>query len=125
MQMTATADRYLADRVNTASPAELTGMLYDALCANVRGGITRLEEGRRVDALAKLLKAQDILLELRSTLNPAAGPLAGQLDALYTFAWRRLMDAATSGKAKPAKEALDVVEPLRSAWRQACLGKAA
>ena len=125
MQMTAPADRYLADRVMTASPAELTGMLYDALCANVRGGISRLEAGSRTDALARILKAQDILLELRSTLNPEAGPLAGQLDALYTFAWRRLMDAATSGTVRPAKEALDVVEPLRSAWREACLQKAA
>ena len=30
--MQSAADHYLAQRVNTASPAELTAMLYDALC---------------------------------------------------------------------------------------------
>lgn len=125
MQTSAPADRYLVERVLTASPAELTAMLYDALSAGVRGAITRLEAGNRADALPRIQKAQDILLELRCTLDSSAGPLAGQLDALYTFAWRRLLDASLSGDPVPAREAFDVVEPLRAVWRQACLQRAA
>lgn len=119
------ADHYLAERVLTASPAELTAMLYDAACANVRGALTRLEAGQPAAATPKLLKAQDIVLELRTTLNPAAGPLAGQLDALYTWTWTRLLDASTKRDAAAAHEALDVLDGLRTAWRQACLAVAA
>ncbi len=119
------SDRYLSDRVLTASPAELTAMLYDALSAAVRGGVARLEADERGEALPRLQKAQSILLELRATLNADAGPLAGQLDALYTFAWRRLLDASISGDPQPAREAFDVVEPLRTAWRSVCLQQAA
>ena len=42
--MPSNADHYLVERVLTAGPAELTAMLYDALSANVRGAITRLED---------------------------------------------------------------------------------
>ena len=119
--MQSAADHYLAQRVNTASPAELTAMLYDALCANIRGAIARIEAGAPLEATPKLIKAQDILLELRSTLNKDAGELADRLDALYTFAWRRLLDASVQRKAKPAREALDVVDPIRTAWREACV----
>lgn len=121
----AMTNRYLEDRVLTASPAELTAMLYDALSASTRGAVTRLEAGDRAGALPRIQKAQDILLELRVTLDHSVGPLAGQLDALYTFAWRQLLDAATSGSAAVARQAFDVVEPLRTAWRAACLSKAA
>ena len=119
--MQSAADHYLAQRVNTASPAELTAMLYDALCANIRGAIARIEAGAPLEVTPKLIKAQDILLELRATLNKDAGELADRLDALYTFAWRRLLDASVQRKAKPAREALDVVDPIRTAWREACV----
>jgi len=119
--MQSPANHYLAQRVNTASPAELTQMLYDALCANIRGAISKLDAGAPVEASAKLIKAQAILLELRATLNKDAGELADRLDALYTFALVRLMDAGRLSKAKPAREALDVCDPLRTAWREACV----
>ncbi len=119
------ADHYLAERVMTASPAELTAMLYDACCAHVRGAITRLQGGQGAEATPKLLKAQEIVLELRTTLNPAAGPLAGQLDSLYTWTFSRLLDASTKRDVAAAQEALDVLDGLRTAWRQACLASAA
>lgn len=119
------ADHYLAERVMTASPAELTAMLYDACCANIRGAISRLEAGLPLEASAKLIKAQDIILELRCTLNKEAGPLAEQLDSLYSWSYGRLLEASTRRDVQAAHEAFDVVDGLRSAWRQACLAVAA
>ena len=119
------ADHYLAERVMTSSPAELTAMLYDACCANIRGAITRLASGLGLEATEKLVRAQNIVLELRTTLNPKAGPLATQLDSLYTWTFSRLMLASSKRDVAAAQEALDIVEGLRSAWRQACLTRAA
>ncbi|MCW2599391.1 MAG: flagellar biosynthesis protein FliS [Frankiales bacterium] len=118
---TAAADHYLAERVMTASPAELTAMLYDACVGAIKSGIRLQSEGNHVAAGSRLLKAQDIVLELRTTLNPAAGDLALSLDALYTFAWSQLVAATCKRDSEAARAALEVVEPLQLAWRASCL----
>lgn len=119
------ADRYLAERVMTASPAELTAMLYDACVGSIKLAIRLQEAGEHLAALPKLTKAQNIVLELRSTLNHEAGDLASRLDALYTFAWSQLFQAGVRRDSAAARSALDVVEPLQQAWREAVLPAAA
>lgn len=119
------ADRYLTERVMTASAAELTAMLFDAGVGAVRAAVRLQGLGEHVAAGPRLLKAQDIVLELRSTLDMGAGPLAVQLDALYTYAYGRLVHANTRRDAAAAQEALDVLEPLQQAWRTSCLQVAA
>ena len=113
------ADHYLAERIMTASPVELTAMLFDACVGSIKLAIRLHEAGEHIAALPKLTKAQDIVLELRSTLNHEAGELASHLDALYTFAWTQLLRAGTRRDTAAARAALDVVEPLQLAWREA------
>ena len=119
------ADRYLEERVLTASPVELTAMLYDACVGSIKLAIRLQEAGEHVAALPKLIKAQDIVLELRTTLNHEAGELAASLDALYTWAWQLLIRAGTKRDTAAAREALEVVEPLQLAWRQTFISSAA
>jgi flagellar protein FliS len=119
------ADRYLEERVLTASPVELTAMLFDACVGSIKLAIRLQEAGEHVAALPKLLKAQDIVLELRTTLNHEAGELAIRLDALYTWAWQLLVRAATKRDTPAAREALGVIEPLQLAWRQTFTSSAA
>lgn len=121
----AAADHYLAQRVMTASPAELTAMLFDACVGAIKLGIRLQEAGEHTAALPKLTKAQDIVLELRSTLNHEAGDLASRLDALYTYAWSQLFQAGVRRDTAAARTALEVVEPLQLAWRQTFLSSAA
>jgi flagellar protein FliS len=114
----AAADHYLAERVMTASPVELTAMLFDACVGSIKLAIRLHEAGQHTAALPKLTKAQDIVLELRSTLNHEAGELASHLDALYTFAWSELFRAGLRRDTAAARAALEVVEPLQLAWRE-------
>lgn len=123
--MTPAADHYLTERVMTASPAELTAMLFDAAVGAVKVAIRLQEAGDAVAARPKLQKASDIVLELRTTLNPAAGQLATSLHALYTWCWQLLLQAGTRGDTDKAREALAVIEPLQLAWRDSCLTRAA
>ena len=120
----AAADRYLTERVMTASPAELTAMLYDAAVGALRSAVALQQAGDHLAATPKLVKAQAIVLELRTTLNPAAGDLTTRLDALYTFAFTQLLQANTKRDVAATKAALEVLEPLQSAWREACLSVA-
>jgi flagellar protein FliS len=119
------ADHYLAERVMTASPAELTAMLYDACVGAMKSALRLQEAGEHLAATPRLVKAQDIVLELRTTLNPAAGELALSLDALYTFAWGKLITASCKRDPSATRAALEVVEPLQLAWRTSCLNVAA
>jgi flagellar protein FliS len=121
----AAADHYLAERVMTASPVELTAMLFDACVGSIKLAIRLQEAGEHIAALPKLTKAQDIVLELRCTLNHEAGELAGRLDALYTYAWSQLFQAGTRRDTAAARTALSVIEPLQQAWRQSFLDAAA
>jgi flagellin-specific chaperone FliS len=58
----AAADHYLAERVMTASPVELTAMLFDACVGSIKLAIRLHEAGQHTAALPKLTKAQDIVL---------------------------------------------------------------
>lgn len=121
----AAAERYMTERVLTASPAELTAMLFDA-CVGALKAAARLQEAEdHVVAGQRLMKAQDIVLELRSTLNPAAGALTSQLDALYTYAYGELITANVKRDRAATLAALEVIEPLQQAWRASCCTLAA
>ena|SRR5437764_6744582 len=118
------ANRYLAEKVNTATPAELIGMLYDAGVVAMQAAKAAVE-GRHIDdAHRHLLRAQDIVTELRCSLRVDAGEIAQNLGSLYEFIDRRLVDANLKKDAAIVDECLRVFAPLRDAWREACLGRA-
>ena len=119
------ATRYLTERVLTASPAELTAMLFDAAVGALKAAARLQEAGDHTTAGQRLMKAQDIVLELRSTLNPAAGQLTTQLDALYTYAFGQMVTANVRRDRAATLEALSVIEPLQTAWRASCCTLAA
>lgn len=118
------ADHYLADRVMTATPAQLTGMLFDALTASVRGAARLQAEGNFPAALPRSLKAQRILAELRSTLDhEAGGTLAADLSELYAWSATMLVRGNRERDAALTKDVLPVVEQLGQAWNEGVLGK--
>lgn len=119
------ADRYLEERVATASPAQLTGMLFDAAVAALTRAEGLQRTGNYNEACAPLIKAQDIVLELRCALNAEAGELATALDALYAYAHQRLVHANVKRDDAAITEVIGIIDPLRIAWRESCLRVAA
>lgn len=123
--MHSAAGQYLADKVATATPAQLTGMLYDGAVGALRGAIRLQEAGDWQGALPRSLKAQRIVLELRESLDHAAGgELAANLYRLYTWAHACLLRANSERDVAATRDALDVLEPLAAAWREGVLGVA-
>lgn len=119
------ADHYLTDRVMTASPAQLTDMLFQGAVAALRGAVRMQEAGDFTGALPRSLKAQRILVELRTSLDHAAGgQLATDLDALYAWAHSNLVKANSVRDPRGTRDALGVVEDLATAWREGCVGVA-
>lgn len=118
MTTTAFHQRYLNDSVSTASPGRLLVMLYDRLCLDLRRAVAAVEAHRREDASAAMLHAQDILLELRGSLNVQEWPAGEQLGQLYTFLLTELVHANLKQDAEKVTACLGIVEPLRDSWQE-------
>jgi flagellar protein FliS len=122
MTYTATArSRYTSDAVATASPARLLVMLYDRLVRDLVNGEAAATEQDFERMSSELQHAQDIILELRTSLDLTVWDGAQGLSDLYTFIYGELL--AASIKRDPARisSCRDLVEPLRDAWRQAAI----
>jgi flagellar protein FliS len=118
----AVADHYLVEKVNAAGPAELIALLYDKAVLSLKRAQQFLAAGDKDRAYGRIVNASDVVLELRCVLNPAAGDMTVRLEALYAWVTSRLLVAASRHDSTAVQDALDVLQPLQSAWRQACVG---
>ena len=123
MQQPIGGERYRAYRrvqTSTSSPPELVLLLYDALAADLQRAELDLqvpEEHER--AHQRLVRAQDIVLELLASLDVETGEIAQQLDRLYHYMYGRLVEANVDKSQEAVREGTRLVRPLRSAWSQA------
>lgn len=118
-------NRYLADSVNTASPGKLLVMLYDRLVLDLAMGEEAIRTGDRDEASERLNHAQEIVLELRTTLDLDAWAGAAGLASLYGWLLTELIQANIKLDADKVKACRDIVEPLRDTWREAVVLAAA
>jgi flagellar secretion chaperone FliS len=119
MSSSALRDRYLADSINTASPGKLLVMLYDRLVMDLMQGEEALRAGDREQAGDKITHAQEIILELRTTLDLDAWDGAPGLASLYGYLLTELIGANVKRDAERVAACRALIEPLRDAWREA------
>jgi flagellar protein FliS len=119
-------DQYLAGAVSTASPQKLLVMLYDRLVLDldraerVMRDVAQPLAVRRAEARVQILHAQDIVIELRSSLDLKAGwDGAAGLSELYGFVLTQLIQANISMDADRVASCRSLLEPLRDAWHEA------
>jgi len=118
------ARTYRANSVLTASPGQLVLMLYDGALRSLalaREGFARPERVlRRIELInAQLLKAQNIILDLQSTLNhEAGGEFSRTLDQLYDYYARRLWEANIRKEEAPVIEVERMLRELRDGWAE-------
>jgi flagellar protein FliS len=118
-------NRYLQDSISTASPAKLLIMLYDRLVLDLFQGEEALLAEQRELANDKLSHAQEIILELRTTLDVEAWSGAPGLASLYGFLLTELIGANIARDAGRVAACRAIVEPLRDTWREAAVLAAA
>jgi len=125
--MTAPAprNRYLADSVSTASPGRLLVMLYDRLVVDLGQAEDALLMGDRDTGRTRLMHAQDIVTELRASLDVEAWDGGPGLAALYAFMLTEMVGANVTNDAARVASCRRLVEPLRDAWREAVMSRTA
>lgn len=112
------AAKYNNNKVMTASPAELTLMLYEGAIKFCNLAIMAIEKKDLEKSNLNIIKAQNIILELRSTLDMHY-PLSNDLDRLYEYIYYKLIQANLEKDKDIIEESLDFIRELRNTWKEA------
>lgn len=109
--------RYKKIDIVTASQDKLIVMLYDGAILYLENAIKSLDKKHGTeDAHNNIMKSQDIIYELSSSLNLDAGDIAHRLSSIYVYMNKRLSEANISKDKKPIIEVIDYLKELRTAW---------
>ncbi|MCI8306456.1 MAG: flagellar export chaperone FliS [Lachnospiraceae bacterium] len=111
------ASAYKNSKIQTASPAELTLMLYDGAVKFCNVALISLEKNDYEKVSENLIKAQKIIMEFRSTLD-FKYPVAKDFDVVYEYIYRRLVDANLKKDAEIIEEALKHIKEMRETWKE-------
>ena len=109
---------YQQNYVMTASSEELTLMLYNGCLKFIKLAKKAMFDKQFEEKNKNLLKAQAIIQELRSTLNPDIA-LSKELEQLYEYQNNSLMEANMKNDAAALDAVLADVTELRNTWKQA------
>ena len=108
---------YNNSKVLTASPAELTLMLYEGAIKFCNIAIVAIEQKNVPKAHTNIVKTQKIIDYLRQTLDMNY-PVAQDFENIYVYRSRRLVEA----NLKKDKEALEEVNghlrSVRDTWKE-------
>ncbi len=116
-----TSDAYETYRLNsilTASPEELILMLYNGLIKFIMQAQKAIEEKDIPKAHDSIIRAQDILMEFKATLDMQY-ELSHGLALLYDYMLDRLFDANIGKDNAILAEVLHFAKDLRDTWAQA------
>lgn len=109
---------YQQNSVNTASPGDLTLMLYNGCLKFITLGKKAMEAGDIQEKNNNLLKAQNIIHELMVTLNMDVA-ISKDLLSLYDYLNRQLIEANLKNNPAILDEVTEFVTDFRNTWKEA------
>ena len=111
-------DTYRQNAIMTASPEELTLMLYNGLIKFIMIARKAIEEKDVPRAHENIIRAQDIVNEFKASLNMQY-EISHNLNMLYDYFLDRLLEANIRKDTAILDEVLRFVRELRDTWAQA------
>ena len=111
-------NKMLEDQVMTATKEELTLMLYEGGIKFLNQAIIALEKEEFLKANQLIVRVEDIVREFQITLDHSY-PISAQLDPLYDYMHRRLVEANMSKNVEIVKEILGMFREFRDTWKEA------
>ena len=109
---------YQQNSVNTASPGELTLMLYNGCLKFILLGKKAIVAGKIEEKNTNIIKAQNIVHELMVTLNMDVA-VSKDLMSLYDYMNRRLIEANLKNDIAALEEVEGLVTEFRNTWKEA------
>ncbi|MEE9384449.1 MAG: flagellar export chaperone FliS [Nannocystaceae bacterium] len=120
MSQLASARRYQAVQIESASPGQILIALYDGCLRFCRAAQSHIEDGDVAEKGRMISKAVAIIGELRSTLDHDAAPeLCESLERLYVFFQEQLSMANIKMDPSLIDPVVNLMSDLRGAWTEA------
>lgn len=108
---------YQNNSIQTASPGELTLMLYNGCLKFIRFAKKGIEDKNIEVKNVNLQKAQRIIQELMVTLNPEA-EITKEMMPLYDYINHRLIEANINNSLEILDEVEGLVTEFRDTWKE-------
>lgn len=108
---------YANNRIMTASPAELTLMLYEGAIKFCNIAIDAIEKNDVSKAHANIVKVENIIEEFRATLNHKY-PVAEDFENVYVYLSQRLVEANVKKDREILEEVLEHLRTMRDTWKE-------
>ena len=108
---------YANSKIMTASPAELTLMLYDGAIKFCNIAIMGIEEKNIQKAHNNIIKVENIILEFQGSLDHKYA-VAEEFDRVYQYLLPRLREANMKKDAEILKEVLEHLRTMRDTWKE-------
>jgi flagellar secretion chaperone FliS len=109
---------YRDSAILTAPPERLVVMLYDGANRFLLQGAAALRGGDLTVMNDKLRRAEAIITELRATLDLSQGEVATNLESIYSFCQRYLLEARLKQDPDKIDHVAKLLRELRDAWEQ-------
>lgn len=108
---------YATNKILTASPAEVTLMLYEGAIKFCNIAIVSIEHGEIEKAHLNIKKTQRIIEEFRNTLDHKY-PVAEDFDRIYVYLLQRLVQANIKKDTAILEEVNMHLRSVRDTWKE-------
>lgn len=108
---------YAQNKVMTASPAELTLMLYEGAIKFCNIAVVAIEQKDYAKANTNIQKAERIIGEFQATLNFKYA-VAKDFDNVYRYLMERLIRANMKKDTEILEEVLKHLRAMRDTWKE-------
>ena len=110
-------NQYANNKIMTASPAQLTLMLYDGAIKFCNLAIMGIEQKDMNKAHTIIRKVENIVQEFRSSLN-FKYPVAQDFENVYKYIYDRLVEANIHKDKEILEEILGHLRTMRNTWEE-------
>ncbi len=110
-------DVYQRNKVMTASPAELTLMLYEGAIKFANVAVMAIDKNNIEKAHINIIKTQRIVEEFKATLNHKY-PVASEFEKVYDYLLKRLLEANMKKDTQILEECLVHLRSMRDTWKE-------
>lgn len=108
---------YNRNKVLTASPAELTLLLYEGAIKFCNIAIIGLEQNDMEKVHNNIIKVENIIEEFQATLNHKY-PVAEDFDKIYKYIYNLLVEANIKKDKELLEQALTELRGMRDTWKE-------
>ncbi|UFJ40044.1 flagellar export chaperone FliS [Brevibacillus humidisoli] len=112
------AQAYQNNQVTTATPGELTLMLYNGAIRFIKQAKAAIGQQNVEQAHQHCLRVQEILYELMSTLNRDY-PITEEFLKMYDYMLRRMIEANVNKDVSILSEVEELFVQFRDTWKEA------